>query len=195
MPRNPPLLPPAVATSLTAWLAIFSITLCSIISRPRPGAAARRGMATTVDATGSAPFGGPADQRLEVELALKQPTDHQPGRHKQQNDQRRDKTSEDGHDAERDPNDHGELGCGHNSRCSFAEECWRSGDARPTVGVTVPTWRPGGPRHPAAASAQARVAEPVDGAGVLSAPVSYSAGRCTSVTFTSTETTSSPVPY
>src|SRR5512133_364108 len=52
-----------------------------------------------------------------------------------------------------------------------------------------------GPKDAAAGSAQARVAEPVDGAGVLSAPVSYSAGRCTSVTFTSTETTSSPVPY
>ena len=55
----------------------------------------------------------------EVELALKHPTDHQPGRRKQQNDHERDKPSEDGHDAERDPNDHGELGCGHNSRCSF----------------------------------------------------------------------------
>ena len=42
------------ATSLAAWLAIFSITLWSIISRPRPGAAARRGMASTVDAGVSA---------------------------------------------------------------------------------------------------------------------------------------------
>ena len=145
MPRNPPLLPPALATSLAAWLAIFSITLWSIINRPRPGAAARRGMASTVDATGSAPFGGPADQQPQVELALKHPTDHQPGHRKQQNDHERDKTSEDGHDAERDPNDHGELGCGHNSRCSFAEECWRSRDARPTIGLAVPTWRPGAP--------------------------------------------------
>src|SRR6476659_10005394 len=100
MPKTPPLLPPALATSLAAWLAIFSTTLWSITSRPRPEDAARSGLAATMAVTMSAPFVCLASQRPEVKLALEQPTDHQPDRREQQDDHERAETGEDGHHAE-----------------------------------------------------------------------------------------------